>query len=76
MTNQPACLCLHTLDQHTDALFCLAPGCTCLFYEADVCGLPPTRHSEHTRPVRGCLSCEDELADARQIEHDAPWQDV
>lgn len=63
----PDCLCLHSLAQHEDELFCLAPGCTCLNYEADVCGVEPTRHSQHTAFVPECLACEDAMAEAREM---------
>jgi hypothetical protein len=76
MTGSADCLCLHPEPLHLLTGRCSVLGCTCTGYEADVCGLPETRHSQHTTYVPGCLSCEDDLADARQIEHDAPWQDV
>jgi hypothetical protein len=75
MIDRPSCLCLHTLDQHADALFCLAPGCTCLNYEADPCGLPPTRHSQHITFEPSCDRCQDLLTEAREIASE-PWEDV
>jgi hypothetical protein len=36
---------------------------------------PFSPHSVHTRPVVGCLDCEDELYDARCLEAQEPWND-
>ena len=32
-------------------------------------------HSQHTQPVRGCLACEDALAEARALQAEAPWNE-
>lgn len=75
MIDAPDCLCLHALEQHADELFCLAPGCRCLNYEADPCGVEEPRHSQHTRPVLGCFDCEDAMSEARALQAEAPWWD-
>lgn len=75
MTDHPDCLCLHPLAQHADELFCLAPGCRCLNYEADPCGVEEPRHSQHTEPIYGCDLCADLLDEARALQAEAPWFD-
>ena len=51
-------------------------GCAWENGQWDVCAQHRCPHSQHTTPAPGCLSCEDDLADARQLEHDAPWNDA
>lgn len=76
MTGTPSCLCNHPEPLHLWTGRCSVLGCICQGYEADVCGLPETRHSQHTRPVVGCLDCEDALSEARALASERPWEDA
>jgi hypothetical protein len=69
------CLCNHPEPLHLLTGRCSALGCTCTGYEADVCGLPPTRHSEHVRFEPSCDRCQDLLTEAREVAAEAPWFD-
>lgn len=51
-----------------------------LAHGPDRTGTQPPRHQplhgDHPRPVLGCLSCEDALQEAREIQAERPWEDA
>jgi hypothetical protein len=58
------CLCNDPESDHgADEGACTR--CHCLTFEADVCYEP---HSQHRALVVGCESCENLLAEAREVE--------
>lgn len=52
--------------------------CGCVWSEGswDVCAQHRTPHSAHTTPVISCDRCHDGMDEARQLEHEQPWNDA
>lgn len=57
-------------------------GCTAFVGRACICEtLRKERshqplHGDHTRPVLGCLSCDDAMSEAGAIEAERPWEET